>query len=459
MFSRRVLLWGLALAAILWGVHAAQEGLRAYRRRELSQRLARALGEYEWKPIARLIRQGADPLTRGTDGLTVMSRAASLGDLATLQSVLVRAQADPLFVARELPELPGRKADATGELTEQEESLSGLVRQPGSERLLNAWLGLGLVRHRLGRYAAAAQAYRQASRLAPNLGAASDGAVNAERAAGVVAQVAPTLPAGSRVLTVAPLGGTGPAVSWGVVFYKPDDPKTGNQYARVRVGLYEARGRHLIPVGPSLPLRDPRFENAYRDVRVFAHDLTGDGKPELAIEMMSMGASWDPAYLVILSPRVGARRGGWKQLLGLTSSEPLWLEDLDGDGKYEAGKIHEIGCDMSHAEQPRWTDVYAYEGDRYVLANGRFPREFRHWPSELSQLLQAHPEDWEILDYLGRTSEILGHPSEAAGYYRRAANALLPVIAQSIDSPGYHAELLGRQLMLRKQVATLKAGR
>lgn len=449
---RRVLLWAIALTAILWSVHATQEGLRDYRRRELSGRLARALDAYEWKPITSLIRQGADPLTRGSDGLTAMSRAASLGDLETLQAVLVRAQGDPLFVARELPELPGRKVDASSDLAEQEGALARLVRQPRSERLLNAWLGLGLLRQRLGRYPEAEAAYRQAARLAPTCVAASEGAEKAARAVGVVARVARMLPAGVRVRAVAPLRTVGKRETWAAVYYQPKDPQTGESYAWVRAGLYAVRPKGVVLLAPPLELRDPRFERGFRDVRVFVHDLTGDKQPELVVELSSMGASWDPSYLLVLSPQAS----GWKRLLGLTSSEPLWLEDLDGDGKYEAGNSHEIGSDMSHAEQPRWTDVYAFEGDRYVLANRRFPQEFRGWPQALHEVLKAHPEDWEILDYLGRTSEILGQPEQALDYYRRSAKALPPVIAQAADSPDYRAELLGRLGALRKRVAALE---
>lgn len=448
MFSRRVVQWGLALGAILWGMHAAQEGFRAYQRRELSSRLVRALDEYEWKPVAALIRRGADPLTRGSDGMTAMARAASLGDLITLRSILTQAPADPSFVSRELPELPSRKVDASWDLAEMEGSLTRLVKQPGVERLSNGWLALGLVRQRLGKYDEAATAYRQVLRLDPTSRVAAAGQTAAERMAGVVTRVTPALPPEARILSVTP---TGNAETWTVVYYQPGDPQTGNDYAWVRAGLYRVTKQGAAPVSPPLPVRDPRFGDGAHHVRVFNRDLTGDGKPEVAIELMVQGASWAPSYLVVLSPD----QGKWKKLLGLTSSEPIWLEDLNGDGCYEAGNSYEIGDHMSHAEQPRWSDLYAFNGDRYVLANHRFPQEFLDWHKTLNDVLMAHPEDPAILDFLGRTAEIWDQPEEARRYFQRASAALRSEIKQAGPSAAYRAELQKRQQALQRRLMAL----
>jgi tetratricopeptide (TPR) repeat protein len=376
-----------------------------------------------------------------------MARAAALGDLVTLRTILVRAQADPLFMARELPELPSRKVEAGAALPEVEASFSRLVEEPGGARLLNAWVGLGRVRHRLGRYPAAASAYREALRLNPQSQAARAGLALAERADLVSARLVRMLPQAARILAVSPLEGL-----WAAVYYTPGDGRTGSDFTRVRAGLYREHAGELRPVGPPLPLRDPRYDDAYRDVRVFARDLTGDGRDEVSVELKSLAASSDPACLLVLTPH----RGGWKQLLRLTSTEDLWLEDLDADGKYEVGSVYEIGCRMSHAEQPRWTDLYGYAGDRYVLANRCFPGEFREWPTALNEMLQVYPDDWEILDYLGRTQEILGRPVEARDCYRRAAGALLPEFRQAGGTPGYPEWLRGRQKVIRKRLAALE---
>lgn len=450
MFTRRVVQWGLALGVLLWGMYATQEGLRAYRRRELSRQLVRALDDYEWKPIARLIRQGADPLTRGSDGATALARAASLGDLVTLRAVLVRAQADPKFITREFPVLPSRKVDTYWSLPEVEESLARLVREKGSERLANAWLALGVVRERLGRYAEAAHAYGQARRLDFSSQAASEGLSQAERAATTAARIAPKLPARARIVAVAP---TEVPERWSVVYGKPDSPQSGNDYAWVRAGLYRVNGNEAVSLASPFPVRDPRFGDGARKAWAFSQDLTGDGKPELAVEVVNQGASWEPSYLVLLSPQ----QDRWKQLLGLTSSEPLWLEDLNGDGTYEAGNSYEIGDHMSHAEQPRWEDLYAFDGEHYALANRRFPQEFLTWHRTLNEVLVTHPNDSAILDYLGRTAEIWNQPDQARHYYQRASDALLPDLAQAGNSADYQTELRQRQQALRKRLTALKA--
>lgn len=276
----------------------------------------------------------------------------------------------------------------------------------------------------------------------------------AEEAGEIGSPLAPQLPRGVQVLGVVPLTQRGRDERWGVVYFQPGDPQQGSAYAWVRVRLYRAEHGKLIPVGPPVPVSDPRFDDpAATKVGVFGRDLTGDGTPELAVELMIQGASWAPSYLAVFS----LRNDALQPLLGLTSSEPLWLEDLNGDGQCEAGNTYEIGMSMSHAAQPRWTDIYAFDGQRYVLSNQRFPQEFREWPQTLSGAIQAHPKDPEILDYLGRTAEILGHPEEALGYYRWLTDVVLPEQIRAEDTASIRADLRSRLKRLRQRRSALEA--
>ncbi len=102
----------------------------------------------------------------------------------------------------------------------------------------------------------------------------------------------------------------------------------------------------------------------------------------------------------------GWRQGKMAHLLALTSSEPLWVKDVKHDSHYQICNVYEIGELMSHAGQPRWSDIYDYEDGRYVWADPKFPAEFAHWPKELKEVLGRYPGDTEIRLYLNLAKAI-----------------------------------------------------
>jgi hypothetical protein len=185
--------------------------------------------------------------------------------------------------------------------------------------------------------------------------------------------------------------------------------------------LFEESPQGYRKVWQSGRLRDPRLglEGALSDVQLYVLDLTGDGVSEAAVWKLFMGASWMPSHVDVFAWR-GHRL---VKILGVSSSEPIWIEDLHHDGRYEIGNYYEIGLDLAHCEQPLWTDIYAYRQRQYVLANEDFPQEFQGRVEELRELLKCYPWDPEILEYLGILHEIEGRPKAALAAYRYAERA------------------------------------
>ena len=112
------------------------------------------------------------------------------------------------------------------------------------------------------------------------------------------------------------------------------------------------------------------------------------------------------------------------EILSADSSSPLWIEPLKNGKGYQVLNEYEIGHSMSHAEQPRWNDIYEWDGKKYSIANKKYPEHFAELKKELIFTLKNHPEDYEILTYRGQIDEIEGHSKQALHWYRNAERAL-----------------------------------
>jgi len=102
-----------------------------------------------------------------------------------------------------------------------------------------------------------------------------------------------------------------------------------------------------------------------------------------------------------------------ERVFEVTSHEPIWIRDINHDGRFEIGNNYAIGVDMCHAAQPRWTDIYGYENERFRNVNYRFRRRFRSWPHKLRTSLKQYPDDCDVREYLGIAEAIVGHSAAA----------------------------------------------
>jgi tetratricopeptide (TPR) repeat protein len=450
MLNRRILLRLAALGALLWLVQAWQTAYRDQHRRELSRALRPALDEGEWQAVARLVRQGADPFTRGMDGSTALAAVLTQGDVPATRKILSQHPTDLGVVDREVARLPCRAFEPLYRLEECVATLERLTGTPGASPA-SAWSGLAELRFRLGRYDEAAEAYRTLLRLTPGEAQPSRRLRAAAACARAAQKIRPLLSEAVTIRQVLPASADEEPHLWFALYTLSAAPGELGAFRRVTVGLFQVDETGARRVGPEVPIRAPGYDGGAARAMLFADDLTGDGFADAAVEVVNVALGSTPSYLVILtaSPR------GLETRLTLASSEPLWIEDLNADGRCEVITQHEIGSAMSHVEQPRWRDVYAFNGTAYRQSNRQFPREFTSWEPVLKAALAEHPGDREILEYLGRTYEILGRGAEAIPYYRQAEAAFASEI-NSAD-PAYATELRQRRETIRKRLRDLPA--
>jgi hypothetical protein len=240
---------------------------------------------------------------------------------------------------------------------------------------------------------------------------------------------------------------------WAVLAAKVETGEPfGTKFVEPRLALFQERQGHYRNIWQSGVLGDPRLKGeTFDDVALYVADLTGDGVPEAAVSKVFIGGSWMPSHLDVFAWR-GHQLA---RILGLASSQPIWIEDIDHDGRYEIGNYYEIGWDMFHWEHPYWTDIYAYRGGSYRLADGEFPRAFRGWAHRLRRALKKHPADPQILQYLGIVHEIEGRPRAAFGALRSAARECAALLENEGDAR-LHARLKWQLNDIRRRILGLK---
>lgn len=129
---------------------------------------------------------------------------------------------------------------------------------------------------------------------------------------------------------------------------------------------------------------------------LIVYDITGDGNPDVVVCEVEICGSRSPSHFDVFSDT----EYGWHRIFsGSSNEEPGKLRDLNRDGKYEIILNNSIGKLMSHAEQPRWLSIYAYDGKNYILANRRFPNEFKELQRKIKTLILKYPDDSELLYY------------------------------------------------------------
>lgn len=318
------------------------------------------------------------------------------------------------------------------------------------------WTGLARAQLGFDRYPEALASARQALALAPEDPAARETARRAERLCIRSRRIASLLQGGYRPLRLRPVPVSGSRVLWAVLCAQgtgplPDlDSPAGPTWSEPRLAIFEEANGNLRQVGALAPAGDPRFDGPVDEICLHVHDLTGDGVPEFTVATSFHGASWLPSHVSVFS----WRRDGLVRLLGVNSSEPLWIADLNHDGRFEVGNRYEIGTTMCHAEQPRWTDIYAWKGGRYVLADGDFPEQYRALAQCVRQGLQAHPDDYELLKYEGILCEIERRPAAARTAYREAIHICAGELTGTSDQD-VRERLSGEVADLRRRMASL----
>ncbi|MBI3920822.1 MAG: tetratricopeptide repeat protein [Armatimonadetes bacterium] len=290
------------------------------------------------------------------------------------------------------------------ELEESQDGFKRVLAKYGPTA--RTFAGLGQCRLRLGDYEAAARSYGEAVKLSPADTQARVGYQKASRLLRIARAVRPWLSNRDKVLQLYELPNHRRGELLLVLSVKVANDSL-NPFSDVRLTLFRKSPSAFRRLWRSRVLRDQRFEDAnFADVQVTVFSTSYDRTPQIAVSEVHQGASWTPSHLDLFTLR-GHRL---TKTFELTSSFPVWIEDINRDGRYEIGNYYEIGRDMGHVKQPVWTDIYACRQGRYVLANRYFPSEFRHWSRDLPDLLQQYPRDTEIQSYLRYAEQIMRKP-------------------------------------------------
>jgi hypothetical protein len=304
----------------------------------------------------------------------------------------------------------------------REQLLATTRRHPTSGR---AYLMLSQCDLAVSRYEEAVGALERAAQLPDVRAPARAELTRAQRLLTVAKAVRPHLPAGSTVVRIESFSAPPADRLWAVVSAKqePSGKDFEDRFYRfsdVRLTVLSDARRGLGVLWQSQPLVVARPGlDAFSDLPLYVLHPRGSSADHLVLDQTFVGGSWSPSHLSVFA---------WdgrqlRKLLGANGDCPLWIQDVDGDGRAEVGATHAIGHSMAHAEMPLWTDIYAWDGRAYVLANSRFPREFRDVAGELRTALRAHPADFELLKYQGLLEAIRGHHAAARRYLRRAERA------------------------------------
>jgi tetratricopeptide (TPR) repeat protein len=316
------------------------------------------------------------------------------------------------------------------------------------------YLGLAACQQRLGDYAAALSSFEQVVRLAPASAAARRGADAARSSLQIASAVAPQLPQGERLLQVGRLVALPKQELWAVLSAKsaPGRDTFGREYESPHLSLFRRTERGYSEAWQSGALDDPRFKGEHLGWNQIALDVfryTGQEIPEVSVWKQYIGASASPCHLEVFK----LERNRLTRILSATSDEEFRVQDLRRDGRYEVWDEYCIGYELSHAEQHRWNDIYAYDArqGKYVQADRDFPGQFRRHAAEIVQLLRQH-RDPQLLEYLGVCREIEGRPGAALQAYREALELCRPG-DEGTDPPSGRAVLARRIAGLRARLA------
>ena len=201
----------------------------------------------------------------------------------------------------------------------------------------------------------------------------------------------------------------------------------------MRCAIYEQEGGAYRRVTETPVLhdddfhREPRFETAFTRVDLYALKMTGRPAPEIVIHEQADGGSRTPAHMDIFEWRHNRLRN----ILDLSSGDPLWLEDLRRDGRYEVRNAYELMGEMCHAEMPRRSDIYAWNGREFALADPQFPDQYRAFVRELEAVPDKYSGGGELENNLAYFYTVTGQTKKAEALRRELEQKIRNEIAKA----------------------------
>lgn len=300
-----------------------------------------------------------------------------------------------------------------------------------------AYFGLAQCQQRLGMYRDAASTYRSALALSP----ADPGILSAYHVdlslLALAHQAGPHLPHGQRILQIEPIDIEN-QTRWLVLSAEPETDGLVS-YANANLSLFEPADGELHRLWTSrlfstTPVAGgdttvPGIDQFFTQLYLVTADVYGNGEQEACVLDESSAASAIPSHLDIFSQKNGIL----VRTFQTDSVMPIWIQDIDNDGRREIGTYSKVGDTLPGYEMPTWMDIYAVKNGKYELANADFPTEFRTWPAQLKQVLRTHPGDPDVLRHLGKAYAILGERQNAIAAYNAAVTACRKAMHSNTD--------------------------
>lgn len=142
----------------------------------------------------------------------------------------------------------------------------------------------------------------------------------------------------------------------------------------------------------------PGEDEAFLSAKLHFGDFDADGRTEVAaIRICFPNSGGDPAILTVF--RI---IGGKLIPLGsIASGQEIAVRQMSKDGRTQFLNSYEIGWDMSHAEMPRWNDIYEVCSAGLKQVNAKFPFFYRRWLPKLRSTLVEHPADKDTWAHYG----------------------------------------------------------
>lgn len=326
----------------------------------------------------------------------LIAAPAPEASLQWAERILQRASQPPVGTTQQLG-LPGQDAR-----TAQGAFQTLVTRYDPTSR---AWVGLARSYALLGKYDDSIQAFQQALNLAPKDSAIQLDLQHAEVYAKVAHAAARNLPKEQTVIRVLPYPSKSGTSYWTILSANVNNQvKDRPVYTDVYLTTFSGSPSNFSQVWQATNVgQDSYVQGEFNDIQAYAIDVNGDGKLDLVVPEVLIGADWIPSYLSIYS---------WRddqivKLLGVKSQLQPAIVDLNGDGRYEVMTYYVIGKQMSHAEQPYWSDIYTYKNGNYQISDAQFPAQYNKVCSQINQTLKRYPTDPELKHYQSKCRQIL----------------------------------------------------
>ena len=149
--------------------------------------------------------------------------------------------------------------------------------------------------------------------------------------------------------------------------------------------------------------------------RIWVRDLAGTGRPQVVLVYGWESARRANSYLEIWEPQAKSLR----PLLSAGSYFPPELLDLDQNGKQEV-EVLNPPSPQAHPRKYAWSDLYRYDGTRYVRANWDFPKRAQAQLDRMLALENELGEDEDLFDHIAQAYRDLRQRDKAAEYAARA---------------------------------------